>query len=178
MMYLITNRLPSSLIIEDIGVRLAAAGGTSSSKLLSEHTYNASHQIKEYERKKWVMIEIRQPVAKAPVPLWPFSAAPQAPVPPPPPPAESVMLNKVMDRLEGMIGSLQKASIPSPSAIYQSAAAIPAPIAHPQASADPMFIPKQIMPEVADVNINVKTSESETKDFDSGLEALKKARKK
>jgi hypothetical protein len=41
-----------------------------------------------------------------------------------------------------------------------------------------MFIPKTIVPEGADVSINVAKSETAGEDFDAGLEALKKARRK
>lgn len=184
-MYLVTNRLPASLTIEDIGVRLDAAGGSSSSKLLPQQTFDSSRQIREYERKKWVTIEVRPPVpiAKAPVAVWPFSAAPpSAPVTAPvlTPSPEAVMLQGIMAKLDGMLAAIQKG--PTPAVIYQTAAALPAPVAAsqavPQPSVEPMFIPSQIVPKSADVSINVKTSESESEDFDSGLEALKKARRK
>ena len=185
MMYLVTNRLPASLTIEDIGVRLDAAGGSSSSKLLPEQTFHSSRQIKEYERKKWVTIEVRPPVAKPPIAVWPFSAAPTpasvaAPVPVSPPSPESLILQGIMAKLDGMLAAMQKA--PTPATIYQTAASLPAATsqhqAAPQPSVEPIFIPSQIIPKSADVSINVKTSESESEDFDSGLEALKKARRK
>jgi hypothetical protein len=182
MMYLVTNRLPSSLTIEDIGVRLDGAGGASSSKLLPEQTFMSSRQVREYERKKWITIEQRAPAPvppKPPIPVWPFSAAPSHPtIPPPAPPVESAMLQSIMAKLDSMAAALQRA--PTPQVIYQTASALPGQAAQAvsKPSDEPMFIPKQIVPESAEVKLNVQTSEADTEDFDAGLEALKKARKK
>lgn len=184
MMYMVTNRLATSLIIEDIGIRLEPAGGTASSKLLTEQTYHASRKLKEYEQKKWIAISVRtSPPPKAAIPIWPFSVAPvhpQLPVP-----SESAALHALVTKLEGIVQSLQaplmavsRAPAPSPATIYQAATALPQSMPSSQASDEPMFIPKQIMPDAADVNINVATSETEREDYDAGLAALKNTRKK
>jgi hypothetical protein len=181
MMYLVTNRLPSSLTIEDIGVRLDAAGGASSSKLLPEQTFQSSRQIREYERKKWISIEQRVPIPvtpKSPIPVWPFSAAPSHPTIPPPAPVESAMLQSILAKLDSMAAALQRA--PVSQVIYQAAASVPdrAIQTAGKPSDEPIFIPRQIIPDSAEVKLNVQTTEASTEDFDAGLEALKKARKK
>jgi len=175
--YLVTNRLSASLLIHDIGVRLDAGG----SKLLPEQTYNSSKTIQEYILKGWVIVSQRSTPVKPPVPVWPFSKAP-TPTPPPPPPSPPAMDPAVLQlvaELKGMISSLAPlaAAARTPIAAHPIAAAVPImPVAQP--SDEPMFIPKTILPTGADVSINVAKSETADHDFDSGLEALKKARKK
>ena len=176
--YLVTNRLSTSLLIHDIGVRLDAGG----SKLLPEQTYNASKTIQEYILKGWVNVSQRQTPVKPPVPVWPFSKAPSPPPPPPMPPSPPAMDPAVLQlvaELKGMISTLAAASTRAPAPIIgQTAAAVPAAMPIAQPSDEPMFIPKTILPTGADVSINVAKSETTDQDFDSGLEALKKARKK
>lgn len=175
MMYLVTNRLSTSLIIEDIGVRLGASGG---SKLISDYTYNASRHIKEYEQKKWVSIATRpSPAVKAPIPIWPFSATPPPVQTAHAPSSEVTILHGLVAKLENIIHSLHsapRAAVPVATSGLPTYSSVP----QPQPSDEPMFIPSVIVPSVVDMKINVATTESENKDFDSGLEALKKARKK
>lgn len=175
MKYLVTNRLATSLIIEDIGVRLNASGGN---KLLDEHTYSASRLIKEYEQKKWISVVTRsEPVAKPPIPIWPFSSSPVLPPAPPSPPADVVILHGLVAKLENIIHIMQSPAR-SAAPMHSSGLPIYSPAPQQQASDEPMFIPSIIVPGVVDMKINVATTETEKEDFDSGLAALKKARKK
>jgi len=186
MMYLVTNRLATSLVIEDIGIRLEPAGGTASSKLLTEQTYRVSHKLKEYEQRKWIAIAVRNsPPPKAPIPIWPFSASPAQPPSPPPISAESTALHTLVAKLEAIVQALQaplvaasRTPAPTPATVYQAAASLPRVTPSIQASDEPIFIPKQIMPTSADVSINVATSETDREDYDADLKALKSARKK
>ena len=171
------NRLPTSLIIDDIGVRLDPAGF----KTLSAQTYASSKRIQEFEQKKWVNVSIRHaPQVKLPVPVWPFSASPVTPSIPPPPPstAEASVLQGLVAELKGIIGSLKAPQTISAPVTSRTAAAPSEIVYAVQPSDEPMFIPKQILPNTADVNINVAKSETEREGFDDGLAALKKARKR
>jgi capsular polysaccharide biosynthesis protein len=182
MTYLVTNRLLTSLVIDDIGLRLEPSG----SKLLSEQTYKTSRLLREYEQKKWVTVAVRSDApAKAPVPIWPFSAVSAPRVHEPPPvvaPAEATVLQGLVVELKGIISSLQAplaAAARTPVTITSPTAAAVHPVASiAQPVDEPMFIPRQILPNTADVSINVAKSETEDAGFDAGLEALKKARKK
>ena len=177
MMYLVTNRLSASLLIDDIGVRLEPG----SSKELFEHTYNSSRKLKEYEHKKWVSVSVRAATPKKSIPVWPFSAVASPVSTPVSVPAvvtavqspDSSILQGLVARLENLIGNLQTRAVTvgsAPSAVTHSVI--------DQPSDEPMFIPEFIIPKSANVSINVDTSESDRHDYESGVEALKNARKK
>ena len=172
MTYLITNRLGTSLLIADIGVRLEPG----SSKELMEHTFKSSRQLREYEQKKWVGIAVRSAAPKkVPMPIWPFSSTPASvPTPTPSPSPDTTILHGLVAKLENLIVGLQaRTSTTGPTAATELTV-----IQQPQRSDEPMFIPSQIVPDTADVSINVATSETDRQGFDAGLEALKKARKR
>jgi len=177
--YLVTNRLSASLLIHDIGVRLDPGG----SKLLSEQTYSASKTIQEYLQKGWVHVSQRQTPVKPSIPVWPLSQAPvEPPSAPPAPPAQDPAVQGLVAELRGLISTLTPLAAAlsrGPIVTHQTAAAVGViPQAAAQPSDEPMFIPKTIVPEGADVSINVAKSETAGEDFDAGLEALKKARRK
>jgi hypothetical protein len=186
MSYLIQNRLAGSLVIEDISITLNAG----ESKLISDQVYNSSKKIKIYEQKKWVTSQPRSSTAHFTpyqITASPVTAPPPPPsvvVPPPPPPPppvapqppviqspspttphSEIALQGLVSRLETLVNTLQTPRYHSPSPIQ--------PISN-----DPLFIPSKIVPESADVHINVSSAESDGQNFDSGLQALKKTRKK
>ncbi len=185
--YEVTNLLPTSLTIEDIGVNLQPAGGTQSSKVLSEHTYKASRHIRSCEQRKWVKVVVRRAFVPRPIPVWPFSKAPPAPAPPPPPstPAASrpsrseVVLAGLIQKLEILINRVQSAPTSSPAPQQTLLAPARARLAEDvSVAADPLFIPSSIVPTTAEVRIRVDESTTEKGDFESGTDALRKLRKK
>ncbi len=165
MIYQITNRLGTSLTIEDIGIRLEAG----SSITLQERSYNSSRLIKTYIQNGWIAVS-QFAEAKKPIPIWPFSASP--PTVAPTTVTDSSALQSVLARLEHAISSLQSNLVVAPSASLSKSTSAA------QASDEPMFIPSQILPVDADVQINVDTSETENANYDSGLQALKNARRR
>jgi len=187
--YLIVSRLAGSLTIEDIGISLHPG----ESKLISDQLYNSSKKIKEYEIKKWISThaknsstnfspyQITAPIPPAPIPPAPI---PPAPIPPAPIPVPSVLtpavqvpeqisdnelrLQSLVSKLENLLSSFQ------PNKYESKTSQTPTPQTHDE----PHFIPSKILPDMANVHINVSSAESDGKNFDTGLEALKKARKK
>lgn len=179
MKYQITNLLHTSLTIEDIGVVLQSAGGKDSIKILPEQTYHSSRIIKKYERQKWVSTKIILDGPKKSIPVWPFSStseivAPRRPPSSPPPPSPSApneSFHHLETKLDKILDLLRMSS--TPSAVRT--AFIPSAVSAPS---EPMFVPSKILPESAEVRINVKESEMDSSGMDEKIEALRKARRR
>jgi len=190
MNYQIQNLLHTSLIIEDIGVTLQAIGGQDSIRIIPDRLYTSSRLLIEYQNKKWVRISVCNQEAPR-MPIWPFSKPPAAPppIPPPPPPSSPVQVSSpASDEVRALRGSvdiltrkinelLQQGPIfQAPIQAYRAPVQdIPDSL---QTVDEPMFLPSSIVPKTADVRIQVTETESESKDFDSSLDALKQARKR
>ena len=179
MSYLIVSRLAGSLTIEDIGISLHPG----ESKLISDQLYNSSKKIKEYEIKKWISTHAKNSSTNF-SPYQITAPIPPAPIPPAPIPVPSVLtpavqvpeqisdnelrLQSLVSKLENLLSSFQ------PNKYESKTSQTPTPQTHDE----PHFIPSKILPDMANVHINVSSAESDGKNFDTGLEALKKARKK
>ncbi len=187
--YEVTNLLPTSLTIEDIGVNLQPAGGSSSTRVLSEHTYKSSTHIRSCEQRKWVKVVIRKSFDPKPIPVWPFSKAPAPAQSPPPivvsaPSHSETVLMGLIHKLEGLVNRAQTVAVAPAAAPVSSQApmvdstptlrvvekVIEAP--------EPMFIPSRIVPQNAEVRIRVDESSKDDDEFASGADALRSLRKK
>ena len=169
MSYLIVSRLAGSLTIEDIGISLHPG----ESKLISDQLYNSSKKIKEYEIKKWISTHAKNSSTN----FSPYQITAPIPVPSVLTPAVQVpeqisdnelRLQSLVSKLENLLSSFQ------PNKYESKTSQTPTPQTHDE----PHFIPSKILPDMANVHINVSSAESDGKNFDTGLEALKKARKK
>jgi hypothetical protein len=207
MIYVIRNRLITSLVIEDIGIRL----DPSELKEIQENVYRSSRDVQEFECKKWITVSKRSDAPKS-IPIWPLSRKPeqiqnlsrrdefisttctrdhicgtdgpcngypkktrepviepsvQISVPTSIP--EISILKGLVSKLETMINNFPIHTI-STAIIHKSDSIQP--------SDEPIFIPSKIVPDSSDIQMNINTTESNNQDFDSGLEALKNAKKK
>ena len=176
MSYLIQSRLAGSLIIDDIGISL----NPGESKLISDQLYNSSKKIKEYERRKWIVSQVKNSnVNFVPYQITSPSvqSVPPTPVfvPPPPPPPALVVQQPSNAELQGLVSELRNliSNLQVPRHVQTIQTLVQKPI-----SDDPLFIPNKIVPEATDIRINVTSAESDGQNFDSGLQALKKTRKK
>jgi len=176
MSYVIRNLLHTSLTIEDAGVTLQARG----TQVISDRLHESSRMIKEYSTKKWVHVSFQQD--PKPMPIWPFSKPKPISVPTPNPSTDEVtVLKGAVNQLEGRIAELIQAIRSSGPTSPVYLASTPKTIAAPpvmETIDEPMFIPTKIVPDAADVRINVDQSESDNTNFDSNLDALKSMRRR
>ena len=169
-MHKITNCLATSLVIEDIGIRLEA----NESKQISSYAYLMSKKICEYEKKKWVHVHIvTQPLSNtakyAPIQQivqQPVRVENHVPVRAEPQKIDLSALSTIVSKLETIVNSIQFQSVEIATGTTTQTK-----------SNEPIFIPSKIMPDTAEVRIKVATTESESLDFDSSLKALRGMKK-
>jgi hypothetical protein len=205
MFYKITNLLSTSVIVEDIGVRLDAKASCT----VRADSWAQSNDARDLEAKRWVRAD-KQFVQGAPPPamtvIRPQPRRALVPLDPPvsqsqinTPPVSGVPVSqesfdrflKNQEELMKMVTGIAGAVPAGMDAINKSIQAMPAPAVVPyrpgsvQAheyspaarGADPMFIPAAIVPKDAQANIKVQEGEVQT-DVGSSVDALKKMRKK
>ena len=172
-MHKVTNCLATSLVIEDIGIRLEA----NESKQISSYAYLMSKKICEYEKKKWVHVHIvTQPLSNtakyAPIQQivqQPVHVENHVPVRTEPQKIDLSALNTIVSKLETIVNSIQFQSVERATGTTTQTIQTK--------SNEPIFIPSKIMPDTAEVRIKVATTESESLDFDSSLKALRGMKK-
>jgi len=186
----ITNLIPGDVVIEDLGVRLRGRGD--SSTVPAEAAAASRDLVRNARFVKIETIKVRDPV-----PFWPFvreketrEVQPQAPAPAPQVPALAE-ITKYMSGINQALQALLERPSPAPPEVVaahvrtaQLAVSLPAGL--PGApnlpgtgrGDDPMFIPSKIVPDGASASIKVKQESVVKDDFDDGLEALRKARRK
>ena len=186
--YKITNRLATSLVIEDIGVRLETGG----SKLISCQTYELSKLVKQYEEKKWIGVSVYS--YSYPVNLMKFPVKQHIShmvvesVKQSPKMSEELVKQEskpssldvskldtgiskfdiLVSKFEGLINSI-------PTQIMASSGVTSAD--DKKKTDEPIFISSKILPDKAEVRISTSVSETGSDDFESSLRALKGRKK-
>lgn len=172
----ITNLIQSAVFIEDIGVRLAWKGSSSTVSLdVANRSKSLSIAIKKKQVSKTIVSNSMPPR------VWPF-------------PKEKIRKTEEPDSRDREISNLRgdiKGLQGQLSAILQAVQdGNSRPIVMQQGAPgaqgqplvdhdDPMFIPSQIVPDerTTESRINVKSDEVEVEDFDEAASALKRLRK-
>ncbi len=181
----ITCLSPSSVAVEDLGVRLSGRGSTAS---VLESSALASSDLKRRVADRLVSVS-REPSAR----VWPVArpARPPAALESPPPasapsssPASAVSdpdLLRVLTDISGKLGDLLRRPSPPPAEVVAAhVRAIASHASVPEGlpgAAHPQFIPSTIVPTESAADIKVKQAESSV-GVDDSISALRKLRKK
>jgi len=189
MMYRIVNVTSMNVVIEDIGLRLQPVGGTSSQAIVRADVADKSVDLKRHAR--WIKIEKFEiassrcaiPTVQAPVPeVMSLPAAPvQTPAPPPVSAKRDVEFENLLRSMDAMksrqedLFALLQAAMAKPAF-----APSPAPfhVVQPSVaqSQDPVILPGKMLPESVEISVKPCETDLSRDDFDSALEALRKAK--
>jgi hypothetical protein len=206
MFYKITNLLSTSVVVEDLGVRLNARGSCT----VRADSWAQSNDARDLEAKRWVRADKQyvqgrsSPSLAIPHPQ-PPKLVPQDPLPPAPqstpavPPASGIPISQesfdrflrnqeeLMKMMAGLAGSVPEKfdqinksiqAMPAPAVVPYRPGSVQAHEYSPAArGSDPMFIPASIVPKDAQANIKVQEGEVES-DVGSNVDALKRMRKR
>lgn len=190
----ITNLIPGDVVIEDLGVRLRGRGDSS---IVPTEAAAASRDLAKNSR--FVRVETIR--VQDPVPFWPFVKERVEPQPgrqrppvledPVRQSSELVELKRYLSSINQALQSLLERPAPAPPEVVaahvrtaQSVAVLPAGLPGAPnlpgagSGSDPMFIPSKIVPDDASASIKVKEESVVKDDFEDGLDALRKARRK
>lgn len=181
----ITNLISSGVSIDDLRVFLPGKGSTAT---VLAATADGSADLKRNRH----LVKVELVRTEKPMPVWPFIKQPQVAAPPPPPsvvePMSSEELQAIREStlsIETMLRELL--TRPSPASADVVAAhvhairqrgGIPDGLVKSDAPDHPMFIQSRIVPEDTEAEINAVEDEVQKDDFDAGMDALRRARKK
>lgn len=193
----ITCVSPSSVSVEDVGVRLVGRGAYAD---VLRSTADASGDLRAAVSRRQVSVRpipasgVRPLLSSPSMPIWPFatpaSSVHERPTVASPPPSSDREVVSVLRQIDGKLSELL--SRPAPSAPEVVAAHVKAAsvltrmppglpggpaIPGPGSSSEPQFIPSRILPESAESDIRVRESVVDT-DVDSAAAALRKVRRK
>lgn len=203
--YRITNKLGTSLRIEDAGIVLQARGGQDSSAVISRDMYDRSRDIHRY--RQYLDISVYVPESHK-APAWPLTKilqpiiakinsktheaktddAVQVP-------SKTDSIVQTQDRppvqsepyiqsseVLSMISELNRKTDIILSSLHNrtlpNSVHIYNELNNIKEINEPSFIPSQIMPKVAEVKMNVQTEETDTNNIQKSTDALAKLRKK
>lgn len=192
MMCKITNLISTSVVIEDISIRLQPAGGKDSSAIIDASVAKRSKDLKN-RCAKWVKIEwydAPRP-ARLPSPVSPASSlaatllpmVEPVPVPAVPAPVSSAPVFPSIDILEKTVQNVGKKqddierkqdeilTLLRSSPSVRIGPTMSGPVVDPS---DPMMIPDHILPDSAEISVKVREDRIERHDFDITRKALKK----
>lgn len=190
--YRLTNRMPMTVVLEDMGVTLQRAGGTDSSVVVPAALYLGSSDAKKHA--SWFRVESIQEPSSAPPPVHavhppprldtdtsPAPAPPVFPAPSPSPAIES--LHATVRELDAKMAQFISimANAQNQQVVYLPSDESPRGGHRPRSSVreeDPVFIPGSILPKGAESHISVQEGDSSDEGFDDSAEALRKLRRK
>jgi hypothetical protein len=179
----ITNRIASSVVIEDLKVYLPGKGSWT---IVLAASAEASKDLRENRH----LVKLESIQTENPMPVWPFiKSPPPKRVPSPEPDPGPRELKELLQSVRGIQTALQELLLrPSPApadvlaahvqAIQQRGGIPPGLPGGPDPSEDPLFIPSQIIPKDTDADIQAREGKVQKDNFDEGANALKRARGK
>lgn len=177
-LYKITNLIDSSVVIEDINVKLLGKGCF---QLVNEESICYSKNLKEVRR----FIKIEEIKNNRIIPAWPFSQTKVETVESEVPKSESNLANQEvithLGRIEKLLSTIAEQNylakpiinISNPSSQSDSKPDS----SHRFSDSNPMFIPSKIVPTTKDSVLNVTSEEVEKDDFEKNVKLLSKQRR-
>lgn len=179
--YKIINLIASSVTLEDLRIHLPGKGSWA---IVHAASADASKDLRDNRH----LVKLVPFQTEAPMRVWPFIKAPPKALPPKPAvsPRE---LRELFQSVRGIETALQELLLrPSPApadvlaahvhAIKQRGGIPPGLPGGPDPADDPMFIPSQIIPADMDADIQAHEGEVQKDDFQEGMDALRRVRKK
>ena len=199
--YRITNRMPTSIVLEDVGITLQRAGGSDSSAVIPESLYLGSRDVRD--RKDWLRVEkIHEPsvapppvntpppkLAQNPPPKLATDTSPAPSVPAFPmqmgPSASEVaalhetirIMGNNMAKLVGLIAQ-QQSERHVPSYPQHDGSPTEHRVSRQERPVEPVYIPGTILPKDAETHISTQDKDSSDEGFDESAAALRNLRKK
>jgi hypothetical protein len=169
----LTNQISSSLVIEDIGVKLNGKGDF---RIVDSETALKS---KDLIRMSGLVKQEKVSMPK----IWPFASNPPSPSPPKPQPLsiqksepiqvidkgldQSEIISELSSKMDKILQMLSDKSNQPPIIINQSSSSVTGKSQTMKKSEDPIFIPNKILPDTVDSKINMETDEIEKDNIDN-----------